>query len=110
MTLAVQTTVVAVMATGMVLVIVSRNIDLSVGSLVGVIAMAYALLMTDGLPNILGIALNSPLMWILALVFGLALGVAIGALQGFIIAYIGVPSFIVTLGGLLSLRGIVWLL
>ena len=98
------------MATGMVLVIVSRNIDLSVGSTVGVIAMAYALLMTDWLPNILGIALDSPLMWILALALGLSLAVGIGALQGFIIAYIGVPSFIVTLGGLLSLRGIVWLL
>jgi len=109
-TLAVQTTVVAIMATGMVLVIVSRNIDLSVGSLVGVIAMAYALLMTDWLPNILGIALNSPLMWILALALGLALAVGIGALQGFVIAYVGVPSFIVTLGGLLSLRGTVWLL
>ena len=41
---------------------------------------------------------------------GSALGAAIGALQGFIIAYIGVPSFIVTLGGLLSIRGIVWYL
>jgi D-xylose transport system permease protein len=109
-TLGVQTTVVAIMATGMVLIIVSRNIDLSVGSLVGVIAMAYALLMTDWLPNILGIALNSPLTWILALVLGLSLAVGIGALQGFIIAYVGVPSFIVTLGGLLSLRGIVWLM
>jgi D-xylose transport system permease protein len=108
-TLGVQTTVVAIMATGMVLVIVSRNIDLSVGSQVGVIAMAYALLMTDWLPN-LGIGLGSPLMWILALALGMALGVGIGGLQGFIIAYIGVPSFIVTLGGLLSLRGTVWLM
>ncbi len=108
-TLGVQTTVVAIMATGMVLVIVSRNIDLSVGSQVGVIAMTYALLMTDWLPN-LGIGLGSPLMWILALALGMSLGVGIGALQGFIIAYIGVPSFIVTLGGLLSLRGTVWLM
>ena len=109
-TLSVQTTVVAIMATGMVLVIVSRNIDLSVGSLVGVVAMAYALLMTDWLPNILGVGLDSPLMWLLALAIGLGLGAAIGAFQGFIIAYIGVPSFIVTLGGLLSLRGVVWLM
>ena len=107
-TLSVQTAVVAIMATGMVLIIVSRNIDLSVGSLVGVLAMAYALLMTDWLPNIVGIPLDSPLMWILALALGLALGVGIGAFQGFIIAYIGVPSFIVTLGGLLALRGVVW--
>src|SRR4029077_9787793 len=75
-TLSVQTTVVAIMATGMVLVIVSRNIDLAVGSTVGVIAMAYALLMTDWLPNIVGIPLDSPLMWILALAIGLSLGTA----------------------------------
>ena len=37
-----------------------------------------------------------------------ALGALIGAVQGFIIAYVGVPSFIVTLGGLLSIRGVVW--
>jgi D-xylose transport system permease protein len=109
-TLGVQTTVVAIMATGMVLVIVARNIDLSVGSLVGVVAMVYALLMTDWLPNVLGIGLGTPEMWILALAIGLTVAVGFGALQGFIIAYIGVPSFIVTLGGLLSLRGVVWLL
>jgi len=107
-TLSIQTSIVAVMATGMVLVIVSRNIDLSIGSLEGVIAMAYALLMADWLPNVIGIPTDSPLIWILALAIGLTLGVAIGALQGFIIAYIGVPSFIVTLGGLLAFRGVVW--
>jgi D-xylose transport system permease protein len=109
-TLSVQAAVVAIMATGMVLVIVSRNIDLSVGSNVGVVAMVYALLMTDWLPNILHIPVGSPFMWILALVLGLALGAGIGAFQGFIIAYVGVPSFIVTLGGLLALRGVVWVL
>ena len=107
-TLSIQTSIVAVMATGMVLVIVSRNIDLSIGSLEGVIAMTYALLMADWLPNILGIPVNSPLIVILTFACGLTLGVAIGALQGFVIAYIGVPSFIVTLGGLLAFRGVVW--
>jgi len=107
-TMSVQTAVVAIMATGMTLIIVTRNIDLSVGSVVGVLAMAYALLMTDWLPNIVGIPIDSPLTWILALALGLGLGVAIGAFQGFIIAYIGVPSFIVTLGGLLAFRGVVW--
>lgn len=109
-TLSVQAIPVAIMATGMVLVIVSRNIDLSVGSIVGVVAMAYAILMTDWLPNVLGIPLGSPLMWMVALAAGLTLGAAIGAFEGFIIAYVGVPSFVVTLGGLLSLRGVVWLL
>ena len=97
------------MATGMVLIIVSRNIDLSVGSIVGLVAMAFALLQTDWLPA-LGSGFDSPWMWLIALGLGLGLGAVIGGFQGFIIAYIGVPSFIVTLGGLLSLRGSVWLL
>jgi D-xylose transport system permease protein len=109
-TLAVQATGVAIIATGMVLVIVSRNIDLSVGSLVGVIAMTYALLMTDWLPNLLGIGVDFPFRWVIALAIGMLLGAIIGGVQGFIIAYIGVPSFIVTLGGLLSIRGAVWYL
>jgi D-xylose transport system permease protein len=109
-TLAVQASGVAIIATGMVLVIVSRNIDLSVGSLVGVIAMTYALLMTDWLPNVLGIGDDFPFRWAIALALGIGLGAAIGALQGFIIAYVGVPSFIVTLGGLLSIRGVVYYL
>ena len=109
-TLAVQASGVAVIATGMVLVIVSRNIDLSVGSLVGLIAMTYALLMTDWMPNILGIGPDFPFRWAIALGLGIALGALVGALQGFIIAYVGVPSFIVTLGGLLSIRGVVWYL
>jgi D-xylose transport system permease protein len=109
-TLAVQATGVAIIATGMVMVIVSRNIDLSVGSLVGLIAMTYALLMTDWMPNVLGMGVDFPFRWVIALALGLGLGAAVGALQGFIIAYVGVPSFIVTLGGLLSIRGAVWYL
>ncbi len=108
-TLSVQASGIAIMATGMVLIIVSRNIDLSVGSIVGVTAMAYALLQTDWLPA-LGLGADSGFLWLVALAAGLGLGAFIGGLQGFIIAYIGVPSFIVTLGGLLSLRGSVWLL
>ncbi len=109
-TLAVQASGVAVIATGMVLVIVSRNIDLSVGSLVGLVAMTYALLMTDWLPNILGMNAEFPFRWVIALAIGVILGAGVGALQGFIIAYVGVPSFIVTLGGLLTIRGVIWYL
>jgi D-xylose transport system permease protein len=109
-TLAVQATGVAIIATGMVLVIVSRNIDLSVGSLVGLIAMTYALLMTDWMPNILGMGADFPFRWAIALALGVGLGALVGGLQGYIIAYVGVPSFIVTLGGLLSIRGLVWYL
>jgi D-xylose transport system permease protein len=107
-TMAVQAAGIAIIATGMVLVIVSRNIDLSVGSLVGLIAMTYALLMTDWFPHVFGLSASVPFQWALALALGIGLGAAIGALQGFIIAYVGVPSFIVTLGGLLSIRGLVW--
>jgi D-xylose transport system permease protein len=109
-TLAVQASGIAIIATGMVLIIVSRNIDLSVGSLVGLIAMSYALLMTDWMPNILGMGADFPFRWAIALGLGMAMGALIGAGQGFVIAYIGVPSFIVTLGGLLSIRGAVWYL
>ncbi|HEX5826895.1 MAG TPA: hypothetical protein VFY23_05190 [Candidatus Limnocylindrales bacterium] len=107
-TMAVQATGIAIIATGMVLIIVSRNIDLSVGSLVGLISMSYALWMTDWFPRIFGLGADVPFQWALALALGIGLGASVGALQGFIIAYVGVPSFIVTLGGLLSIRGLVW--
>jgi D-xylose transport system permease protein len=106
--LSIQSATIAILATGMVLIIVSRNIDLSVGSIVGVVAMSYALLMSRILPDLIG--LNNPLMWIIALGIGIAIGAFIGGFQGFIIAYIGVPSFVVTLGGLLALRGLVWVM
>lgn len=106
--LAVQSVSTAILATGMVLIIVSLNIDLSVGSVVGVVGMTYAYLMARVLPDYIGF--DHPLMWIIALAIGIAVGAGIGAIQGFIIAYIGVPSFIVTLGGLLAFRGVTWLI
>jgi D-xylose transport system permease protein len=104
--LSVQTTVVAIMATGMVLVIVSRNIDLSVGSMLGLIGMTMAVVQVEILPDIIG--LDHPATWVIALAVGLTLGALLGGLQGFIVAYVGVPSFIVTLGGLLVWRGVAW--
>src|SRR5512132_1271892 len=80
-TFSVQAAGIAVLATGMVLVIVSRNIDLSVGSVVGVIGMAYAVLMADVFPSTIG--LNFPFIWVVALALGILLGIAIGAYQGF---------------------------
>src|SRR5262245_41989336 len=102
--LSVQSTAVAVMATGMVLVIVSRNIDLSVGSIVVLAAMVMALLQNEWLPSLVG--KSHPLTWVVTLAIGLGLGALIGGLQGFVVAYIKVPSFIVTLGGLLAWRGL----
>ncbi|HUP17893.1 MAG TPA: sugar ABC transporter permease [Acidimicrobiia bacterium] len=106
--LSVQTAAVAIMATGMVLVIVSRNIDLSVGSMLGAIGMAMAVVQAEVLPEILGF--DHGATWIITLLFGLVLGAALGGFQGFIVAYVGVPSFIVTLGGLLVWRGVAWAL
>ena len=108
-TLAVQAAGIAVIATGMVLVIVSRNIDLSVGSLVGFVAMFMAQLQANWLAEI-GLGPETPFRWALVLAIGIAVGAAFGAFQGYIIAYVGVPSFIVTLGGLLAIRGLVWYL
>ncbi|MGH8872918.1 MAG: sugar ABC transporter permease [Acidimicrobiia bacterium] len=104
--LSVQTSVVAIMATGMVLIIVSRNIDLSVGSMLGTLGMAMALFQVEILPDYIG--LDNPVTWIITLAAGLLLGAVLGLFQGVIVAYVGVPSFIVTLGGLLVWRGVAW--
>jgi D-xylose transport system permease protein len=104
--LSVQSSSVAIMATGMVLVIVTRNIDLSVGSMLGFIGMVMGVIQTDLLPKWLGF--EHPATWIVTLAAGLLLGVILGAFQGFIIAYLGIPAFIVTLGGLLVWRGAAW--
>ena len=106
--LSVQSASIAIMATGMVLVIVSRNIDLSVGAMLGFIGYTMAMAQTVWLPQTLGLGLGHPLIWILTVVIGLVLGLGIGALQGFIIAYGFIPSFIVTLGGLLVWRGLIF--
>lgn len=104
--LTVQTSVVAIMATGMVLIIVSRNIDLSVGATMAAVGMVMGAVQHDLLPSLIGF--DHPLTWIIALAIGLVLGAAIGAFQGAIVAYVGVPSFIVTLGGFLVWRGVAW--
>ena len=106
LTFSVQAAGTAVLATGMVLVIVSRNIDLSVGSVVGLIGMLYAWLMADIWPVTIGV--DHPVGWLLALGLGVLAGAGIGAFQGFLIAYGGIPSFVVTLGGLLGFRGLIW--
>ncbi|TIU78436.1 MAG: sugar ABC transporter permease [Mesorhizobium sp.] len=108
--LSVQTSSVAIMATGMVLVIVMRNIDLSVGSVEGVIGMVMGVAQAEFLIRVMGFQLGNPWIWIIALAAGVVLGLMIGALQGFIIAYLEVPAFIVTLGGLLIWRGMAWLM
>jgi len=104
--LSVQTASVAVMATGMVFVIVARHIDLSVGAVLGFIAMAMGAFQTAWLPEFLGF--NHPATWALTIVFSCVIGAAIGAVQGYLIGYLAIPAFIVTLGGLLVWRGAAW--
>ncbi len=104
--LSVQTTEIAVMATGMVLIIVTRNIDLSVGSILGFCGMIMGVMQAKVLPQYLGF--DASTTWIISLLCGILTGVVIGTFQGMIIAFMNVPSFIVTLGGLLVWRGATW--
>jgi D-xylose transport system permease protein len=106
--LSVQSASIAIMATGMVLIIVSRNIDLSVGSLLGFLGYTMAMVQTRWIPDTLDLGLERWFTWIVAVLVGLALGAVIGGLQGFIVAYGGVPAFIVTLGGFLVWRGLIF--
>ena len=105
--LSVQTSYIGIMATGMVLVIITRNIDLSVGSIMGMVGMYMGLLQVEWLAPALG--MGHPSIWIITVIFGIAMGTLIGAFQGVLIAFLGIPSFIVTLGGLLVWRGAAFL-
>ena len=99
-TLLVQTSSIAVMATGMVLIIVMRYIDLSVGSLLTLVATVSAVLQVQYLAPALGVGHGA--IWITAVIVALLVGVAVGAFNGYLIAYLGIPAFIVTLGGLIA--------
>jgi len=90
-----QNAYVMILAIGMVMVIVARHIDLSVGSVVAFVGGVTAIMMRSW-----------ELPWLLAVVLALVLGVIIGAWQGFWIAYVGIPAFIVTLAGMLIFRGL----
>ena len=93
--LVMQNSYVVIMALGMLLVIVAGHIDLSVGSIVGFVgAVAGSLMVYEKLPY--------PLVMVIALI----IGIAIGGAQGYLVAYAKIPSFIVTLGGMLIFRGL----
>lgn len=106
--LTIQTVSVAIMATGMVFVIVTRNIDLSVGSLLATCSAMMAMTQTLIAPEWLGLGLGHPAIAPLAVLVGLFTGIAIGAFHGWIIGYLTVPAFIVTLGGLFVWRNVAW--
>ncbi len=108
--LTIQTVSVAIMATGMVFVIVTRHIDLSVGSLLATCSAVMAMVQTVVLPQGLGLGLGHAAITPLAILSGLAVGTLIGALNGWLIGYLTIPAFIVTLGGLLVWRNVGWYL
>ncbi|MGR3805131.1 sugar ABC transporter permease [Marinibacterium profundimaris] len=107
--LTIQTVSVAIMATGMVFVIVTRHIDLSVGSLLATCSAMMAVTQTQFLPGI-GLDYGSPLVAPVAILVGLLTGLVIGSFQGWLIGYLTIPAFIVTLGGLLVWRNVAWYL
>ncbi|WP_394690479.1 sugar ABC transporter permease [Hoeflea sp.] len=106
--LTIQTASVAIMATGMVFVIVTRNIDLSVGSLLATCSAMMAMTQTWFVPDWLGLGLNNPATMPIAVVVGILTGLLIGAFQGWLIGYLAIPAFIVTLGGFLVWRNVAW--
>lgn len=93
-----QTAVVGIVATVVVLVIVARHIDLSVGSVMGFVGVLIATLMYTGGWH-----------WTSASLAGLGAAIAVSFYQGALSAKLGVPSFVVTLGGLMSFRGAAFL-
>lgn len=106
--LTIQTVSVAIMATGMVFVIVTRHIDLSVGALLATCTAVMGMLQTAWLPQVFGLELGHPLIPWITILAGLITGALIGAAQGWLIGYQAIPAFIVTLGGLLIWRNVGW--
>lgn len=99
-----QNSYVVIMGLGMLLIIVGGNIDLSVGSIVGFVgAVAATMIVGFHLP-VLDVDVKIP--WEIVVVISLVLGGAIGAAQGYFVAFSKIPSFIVTLGGMLIFRGL----
>ncbi|MBW8796467.1 MAG: sugar ABC transporter permease [Streptomyces sp.] len=93
--LVLQNSYILILAIGMMMVIIAGHIDLSVGSLTAFVG-AFAAVLT----------VNHGVAWPIALVLCLVMGAVAGSLQGFLIAYLGIPSFIVTLAGMLLFRGL----
>ena len=90
-----QNAYVMILALGMVIVIVAGHIDLSVGSIVGFVG------------GVIGVAMyDHGVHWFLAILIAIALGALVGCWQGFWVAYVGIPAFIVTLAGWMMFRGL----
>jgi ribose transport system permease protein len=93
--LALQVSIVAIVAIGSTIVIIAGGIDLSPGSMIALLTMVFAVsVKLTGVPFVLGILLT------------LALGAALGAINGLLTAYARIPSFITTLAALSAYRGV----
>ena len=90
-----QNSFIVIMALGMLLVIVAGHIDLSVGSVVGFIGAIAGVMTVQWHTN-----------YVLAGIVCLAMGALVGGIQGYFVAYHKIPSFIVTLAGMLVFRGL----
>lgn len=99
-----QMTVTALLSCGMVLVIVTGGIDLSVGNFAGFVSVVVAKFQADIWTDVFPGQVVLPA--ILSVIVGLAVGILFGMLQGSIIAYLRVPAFIVTLGGMWVFKGL----
>ncbi len=101
-----QNSYIVVMALGMLLIIVAGHIDLSVGSLSGFIGGVAALLLTGTMPFAKDMSLPFKFDSYTTGLICVVLGAAIGAIQGYFVAYHKIPAFIVTLAGMLIFRGL----
>lgn len=102
-----QMSVTSLMAAGMVLIIVTGGIDLSVGRLAGFVSVVVAFFQASRWNTIFP---DQPATAaLLSVLIGLAVGIGWGVAQGYIIAYLRVPAFIVTLGSMFILQGLVLL-
>ncbi len=108
--LTIQTVSVAIMATGMVFVIVTRHIDLSVGALLATCSAVMAMTQTQFLPHVLGLGFDHWATPWVTIALGISVGTLIGAFHGYLVGYLAIPAFIVTLGGLLVWRNVGWYL
>lgn len=106
--IAVQAVPVAIMACGMVFVIVARHIDLSVGSMLAMCSAVMAMCQTQWVPQALGLPQGSIAVLAVSIVIGFAMGTAMGTISGWMVGYQRIPSFIVTLGGLFVWRNVNW--
>jgi D-xylose transport system permease protein len=105
-----QMTVTALLSCGMVLVIVTGGIDLSVGKMAGFVSVVVAACQARIWPSILPDMPNAELIGtLLSVLVGLVVGLLAGVVQGYIIAYLRVPSFIVTLGAMWIFNGAILL-